>query len=218
MSSRKGKRQWWVILCVALGVIAAIWIKVRVEAGRSLAQAEKLEARGEIELSMVCYRRTVRWYSPFSGPVDHSINRLWELAEKYDKQGHRGFALLGYRSIRSALLGIRSVYQPYEDFILKSSERIAVLMAAVENSDETAASSPKAIERHLNLLRQDHAPSVFWSLLATFGFLAWCLSLYRFAYRAFDDLTGVYLARQAMPALALVIGTTTLWLVALWQA
>jgi len=135
LSNSNSSRRWWVTGCIVVAILAAIWIKVRVEAGHSLEQAQQLESQGELELSIVCYRRTVRWYSPLSSPVKQSIEGLWAIGQEYEQKGDSRIALLAYRSIRSSLIGIRSVYQPYEAFISKSSERIAALMAQAEGTE-----------------------------------------------------------------------------------
>jgi hypothetical protein len=218
LSEQVTKRRWWVTVCIVLGIVAAVWIKVRLEAGQSLAQAKQLESQSEIELAIVCYRRTVRWYSPFSGPVSESLERLWSMGQRLEEKGHTELALLAYRSIRSALMGIRHVNQPHASYIPKSSVRIAALMAQVEGAKAGSKKHEERAEYHRRLLLGDHAPDVAWSLLAVLGFLAWCFCLYGLAMNAFDDETGAIIVSAAIRRGALVVSTLVLWLVALGQA
>jgi uncharacterized membrane protein YgcG len=207
-----------VVALIVAGVIGAVWIKVRVEAGLSLAQAQALEAQQELELAIVCYRRTVRWYSPASGPVKTALARLWSLGQSQEKEGHIGLALLAYRSIRSALYGIRSVYQPHADKIPAASQRIAALMAGQEGAQTGTDRHQERVAHQLALLGVDHSPDVGWSLLAVLAFLAWCWSLYSLAIHAFDDKSGALIADAAVRRGAVVAVTLMTWMLALWQA
>jgi len=218
LSNSNSSRRWWVTGCIVVAILAAIWIKVRVEAGHSLEQAQQLESQGELELSIVCYRRTVRWYSPLSSPVKQSIEGLWAIGQEYEQKGDSRIALLAYRSIRSSLIGIRSVYQPYEAFISKSSERIAALMAQAEGTEAGSKEYEDRSAYHQALLLKDHAPNVLWSLLAVLAFLAWCFSLYGLSFHGFDDETGELITGKFGPRMGLMVVTLTTWIIALWQA
>ncbi len=184
----------WTLGVAAL--LSGIWLKVRVEAGLSLAQATQLDDAGEVELAILCYRRTVRWYSPGSGPVETAVARLLAIGDAMErragtsgKPADRDLALLAFRGLRGALRGTQSLYQPYEEHFPELEQRIARLTAEVETERTTPgedADFAAREARHRELLGTTNAPHPGWSLLAVLGFLGWVSALLAFAARGFD--------------------------------
>ena len=157
-----------VIAVVAVAALGAIWVKVRLEAGASMDQARSLDASGDAELAIVCYCRTLRWYSPGSGPVGDAVQRLRVVAAAHEAAGRPELVLLAWRSLRSTLYGVRSVYQPYAEVIDEANPHIARLMAAQEGARGTDLEARAA--HHEALLQKDHAPNAVWSLVAVLAF------------------------------------------------
>lgn len=169
-----------------LAVLAAIWLKVRVESAQRLTIAQKAESSQPM-VAVTAYRQAIRWYSPGSGPVDDAVASLERLGGEYDSKDPE-LALMSWRALRSALFAVRSFYQPYPDKIDLANGHIARLMAAQEAPDPALLAEREA--HHLTLLARDHAPNVGWSLLAVLSFLAWGGALLMFAAHAFDPDTG----------------------------
>lgn len=215
-------------LLAAATVIAAIWIKVRVEAGWCLARAQELEARDppQLDLAITVYRQTIRWYSPGSGPVDRAVVRLSELGETLEAAGQPQLALRCWRALRSALYGVRSLYQPYPDRIDTANGHIARLMAREELGGGPSTPDPASLAaeqkrleaHHRELLERDHAPQPGLSLLAVSAFLLWCWGLFMLAIRGFDDVTGALLRRPAARWATLVCAAAVVWMGALAHA
>lgn len=196
---KEAVRRRLVWLAVVCGVILAVWVKVRLEAGAALERAQALEERGSTQLAIVVYRHTIRWYSPGSAPVEAAVERLWALGKELEEKDP-ATALSAYRALRSGLLAIRSLWDPYADRIPPANDRIAALMAVAESRDGTPGEAALAASEahHRALLDTDHAPHRGWSLLAVLAFLLWVFALFRLAVRGFDDESG---ALQRSPAL-----------------
>lgn len=205
----------WAVVVTA--VLAAVWVKVRVEAGQSLQRAKTMEAKQDLDMAIVVYRHTVRWYSPGSGPVADAVERLQSIAETSEEAGEAERALLAWRALRSGLFAVRSFYQPYDGQITLANTRIAYLMARQEGSapnDELA----RREAHHAELLATDHSPAVGWSLLAVFAFAAWIITLLGIATRAFDDRTGTLIRSAALRWSAASVVALALWMTGLSQA
>jgi hypothetical protein len=216
------KRRVVIGFAIVAIALTGLWVKVACEASSSLEQAKEIEKRGDVELAIVAYRRTVRWYSPFSTSVKTAVDRLWELGEAFESQKKTKKSLLAFRALRSALLGIRSIYQPYKDYLPRTNKKIATLMAQQEafgagrkNTEESLAAREAY---HSDLLEHDHAPSVFWSVLAVLAFILWCVSLFGLASRGFDDETGTVIKKPALQWTIGAVFTMTVWMVSLGLA
>ncbi len=196
-------RRWLVWALTATSVVAAIWLKVRVEAGQSLDHARSLEKQGETELAISVYRQTIRWYSPGSGPVSEAVDRLWLWGQSYEEAGDSTHALMAYRALRSGLQAIRSLWDPYSEKLPALNDRIAALMA--QQDDRGAGSLAERTAHHRALLDVDHAPNRWWSLLAILMFALWIIALFGLALRGFDEETGALLRTPALRWLAFAI-------------
>jgi hypothetical protein len=195
------KRSFVLVLIAVVIGLAGVWLKVRIEAGASLSQAQALEEVGDISFAVVCYRRTIRWYTPGSAPVQTAVTRLQALGRQLEESGEQAEALLAYRALRTGILGVQSVFQPYEDDLKVANQRIAHLMAQQEMSGSSQANKTRADREahHTSLLEKNYAPAVGWSLGAVFGFLLWCGCLLGLVRNGFDDVTGLFIRSKAIP-------------------
>jgi hypothetical protein len=204
-----------VIAIVTLGIIGAIWLKVRLEAGAALERAQAFESTGDFDLAIVVYRQAIRWYSPGSGPVDTSVERLLALANQLENDESPELALVAYRALRTAIYGIRSVVSPYSDRLPSIESRIADLMAVQEGAPKLSDDWETRKAQHEALLAKDIAPHLGWSLVAVFAFLGWIGTLFGLAFRGFDDDSGALLPANAAPWVAGVLLTLGVWLTGL---
>jgi len=194
-------------------IIAAVWAKVRLEAGAALERAEEFERVQYTRLAITAYRHTIRWYSPGSAPVEAAVERLQELGDELRGTGKVELALECYRALRSGIFAIRSFYTPYEEYLPSLNTAIASLMAGQEGAVLGSANEKKRIQHHEALLGIDRAPNILWSLLATLGFFAWCVALLIFSQRGFDDESG-----RIYPKAAARWGGIVLVLLAFWTS
>jgi hypothetical protein len=202
-------------LVIGIVVIAAIWTKVRLEAGESLKRAQEFERVNYTRLAITAYRHTVRWYSPGSKPVEVAVERLQTLGDELQDDGKPAMALEAYRALRSGIFAVRSFYTPYGEHLPVLNRKIATLMAAQEGATEKSEDQKKRIQHHEKLLSVDRSPSVFWSLVATFGFVAWCSFLVLLSRHGFDDETGKLLPKSAARWAIAVFASLAVWTIAL---
>ena len=205
-------------LVIGLVVIAAIWTKVRLEAGMTLERAVEFERVSYTRLAIISYRHTVRWYSPGSGPVEVAVHRLETLGDELAANGKPGLALEAYRALRSGIFAIRSFYSPYVEKLPELHRKIAELMAQQEAEMANETDISARVAHHQALLSVDHAPNVFWSLLATFGFALWCGCLLMLSQRGFDDSDGSLKRPAALRWGLSVLVTLAVWVTALFFA
>ena len=206
MSVREGERtgrRWPLYVAVGLVAFGALWVKVRIEAGRSLAEAQAIEAEGDAVLSIAIYKDAVSWYSPGSGPVGEAVARL--MAYSRDDAAPEQ-ALAAARALRGAIFAIRSTWSPYSELLPELNDRIARLM--------TRGMAPEHEVRHRALLERDHAPALGWSLLVVIAFVMWVGCLFGLATRGFDDDGAFSLTRSRYWIVGFAL-TAMLWMVGL---
>ncbi len=175
--------------------------------------AHELEQR-----AITRWRRAARWYAPGAPHVAHAYARLEALARVAEAAGDRDLALDAWRAIRSSALATRSFYTPYEKELHAANQRIASLMAALEDPAlDPAHDQAGRAAWHLGLLERDEAPSVGFSILAILGFFTWVGGGFWFAWRGVgaDDKLD---RRQAVVAGVLVAVGLLVWMVSLYKA
>ncbi|MDT8316837.1 MAG: hypothetical protein RQ824_02460 [bacterium] len=90
--------------------------------------------------AMTSYEWTIKMYTPLSGEVEDACEKLWFIAGEYEKKGELDFALIAYRSLRSSIYSIKSLYLPYGKWISLADEKIEGILA-MQKLRETAASA-----------------------------------------------------------------------------
>ena len=224
------------VASLSLGVVVtrAVWAGTR-----ALAAGEAASKQGELQAAITEWRRAARWYVPGARHMGAAYDRLERLAMAAEEAGDLDTALAAWRAIRGSILATRSLYTPFAERLDPANQRIADLMAALEDapadqvSGATSASGAEpgpgaaglradaAREQraawHYDLLIRDHAPSPFWSLLAILGFALWLGGGLLFALRgvtADDELVP----RTAAHAGIMVAAGLLLWMLGLHLA
>ena len=131
MSAERGKR-WQSFAVVAVTAVLAlviVWVNTYQRMREQYALAEKHDAAGEYLQAVTAYETAIHAYVPWSSRLERSIQRLWEIGQMYEQRGETDMALIAYRSLRSSLLAVRSVYQPYPEWIRRCNERIPFLLS-----------------------------------------------------------------------------------------
>ncbi|MBI3074081.1 MAG: hypothetical protein HYY84_18380 [Deltaproteobacteria bacterium] len=201
---------------VLLILVAAVWLKVALEARAEVSAGAAAEAKGDREAALTHYRRAVHWTSPFSGSVERALDAMAAMARAAEAAGDRVFALDVWRDVRSSLYAIRHVLIPHEEKLRASEEKIAALVAALPATVTEDRGKPEAVRSSeaLAMLRRDNAPSVLWSLVLLAGFGAWIGGVFWFILCAIRDDETLDLRRAAISGATVVIGFA-IWIVGL---
>ena len=124
------------VLLVLVVMFVMIW-------GRAYYSQQKFYAEGEAALKEQNYKEAatgyewaIRMYTPFSGKVKDSCEKLWFIGNEYEKKGKLDWALITYRSSRSSIYAIRSFYIPYEEWIPKTDKKIAQILESQKRREQ----------------------------------------------------------------------------------
>ncbi len=93
--------------------------------------------------AITSYEWTIRMYTPLSGEVEDACEKLWFIADKYEKEGQLDLALIAYRSLRSSIYSIKSFYLPYGEWIKLTDEKIKGLLAILKLREKAASVAAK---------------------------------------------------------------------------
>lgn len=175
----------------ALGVVGVVLlvvvVRVVVSSHGELGHGVEALARSDREAARVHFRRAARWYAPGNPYSTEALDRLARMANEAELEGDIETALPCWRAIRGAILSTRSSYVPHAQRLEHANARIARIMAERPAPPIDAGRSVSELEaEHLALLEDFAHPSVPWTLVLLFGFLAWIVGAFLFAMRAID--------------------------------
>lgn len=137
------------------------------------ARASVALAAGDLDLAIVRLRSSARWYTPFNGYAQSSLERLELLAQQADARGEHARALSAYRSMHAAIQATRSFYTPHTELLRRADQHIAALMASEPPARiEHHRSEAERTADYLALLTP-HDPDPVGVLLAFVGFVTW---------------------------------------------
>lgn len=120
-------------------MIAMIWGRTYYSQWKQFDIGEEAFKKGNMRDAITGYESAIHMYTPGSGMVKTSIERLWQIGEIFERQNQNDWALLAYRSLRSSLYAVRSFYTPYPEWIERCNRKIAQILAVKEGP---AALSP----------------------------------------------------------------------------
>lgn len=120
-------------------MIAMIWGRTYYSQWKQFDIGEEAFKKGNMRDAITGYESAIHMYTPGSGMVKKSIERLWQIGEMFERQNQSDWALLAYRSLRSSLYAVRSFYTPYPEWIERCDRKIAQILAVKEGP---AALSP----------------------------------------------------------------------------
>jgi len=193
------KRLIEVSLIIAVFLIMIV-IRVGFGSYKEFKAAEKFYEEKNTDLAIIHYDRAIHWYTPFNPYVKASVNKLKEIGQRCEAENNYEEAVETYEILRSSIYSTRSFYTPFKSVIGFTDEKIAALRASLIENDPAwnkKAKKPTKAEI-LAKLKQNRAPSVFFSVLASIGFIGWIASVIFFilgilATEAFTyGLKGVY--------------------------
>ena len=201
------------ILSVLLFLAAVLVVKVTYNARQEFAGGEEAYTRGAYNVAITHYERAIKWYTPFSKPVRHAVERLWQLGTEAETRGDWHLALEAYQSLRASLYAVQSFYIPYQSWIPKSEARIAPLLARTKagegsNTDKLAQDTARfamQLQRHVG-------PHLGWSILVAIGFLGWVGATVGLIWYVVDE-EGNLVRRQGLLWGSLIAVFFALWLI-----
>jgi len=132
-------------LAVFLVMLAMVWVRTYFSGRAQYLKGEQDYKAGNVKDAITDYETAIHMYTPFSGYVPASAQRLWEIGQTYESSGDYDWALIAYRDLRSSFYGVRSFYTPYPEWIARTEERIDQVLAAKkaqEQSGQAAAKTP----------------------------------------------------------------------------
>jgi hypothetical protein len=174
------------LVCI-IGLAFLLLILGRVVTGtyKEFSRAEKYFSSKENVMASVHYERAIRWYTPLNPMVRKSIQRMLEIAAKYEEKGSIDDSINTYEALRGAIYSTRSFYTPYKNYIKLADESIArlrVLSAGSIANPENMGNKPTR-EDILAVLSKDRAPNVFWSIFMIGSFFGWVITVILFTMK-----------------------------------
>ena len=189
MARLAGKLRTLIRIAVMAALVLAVLVtRVVSSASAELHKADLLLAEGDIDGSIVHYRRAARWYAPGSPFHVAALTKLAALGAQAERKGETDRALSAYRAIRSAIMSARSFYTPEPKRLRFADRKIAELMASLPPPPIDAGKSREQLRaEHLALLESGNGPNIFWTWVVLLGFIGWVGGAYAFTIRAIDD-------------------------------
>ncbi len=203
-------------LCV-LGLLVAfaviLYAKVAYNASQDFALGEEAYTHGKYKIAIMQYERAIKWYTPFSKVVRLAVERLWQLGTEAEARGEVSLALEAYQTLRSSLYAVQSFYIPYQNWIPKSEERIAPLLARTKAAQESGEDELAQDTARFAMQLQRHVgPHLGWSILVELGFLGWVGATVGLIWYVVDE-AGNFARRQGLLWGSLMAVFFALWLI-----
>ncbi|QPJ62124.1 MAG: hypothetical protein G3M70_09690 [Candidatus Nitronauta litoralis] len=164
---------WLIMLLIVLAFSSVA--KVYLSAQSELAVGDHFLNQSKPTRAVDHYIRAIKWHLPGLGTADEAANRIWSIAEQYEKRNFSEEALEIYRTLRGGFYSTRSFFTPGKDWISRCNEKIATLMAKAPATSPAIAKKPFEQRRaeNLNRLERDRSPNVAWSIVSEAGFIGW---------------------------------------------
>lgn len=182
-------------------------------------KAEEHYKESNLKLAISEYDTAMHFYLPFSPYIQKSAQRLWQMAEVFEREDKLEWAHMAYSSIRSSFYGGRSLFTPGKKWIERCDEKLADLnirMLLKEGSIKPE-DADSLMAKHLYTLKVDRAPKPLWSLIVALGFFGWVASVIFIIFRGFDKQGR--LSRNAfIRAVLFFILFFLIWVVSLLKA
>jgi hypothetical protein len=212
------KRRVGLVVAVVAFCLGVILMRVFWDGRAALADGDRAKAAGDVAEAVAKWRRAARWYAPGAPHVQSAYDRLTGLALLAEGAGDRELALSAWQAVRSSILSTRSFYTPYSDLLPVANDKIAALMAQVEGPAADPGHDEAARKAwHLALLTRDESPSVFWSLVALFGFAAWVGGGFYFAWKGITPDDRLDRRASALSGIFVLVGLLV-WMLGLYRA
>jgi hypothetical protein len=188
-----------VVLAIVLAAIGSCAVRVVVEGRSALAAGDAAATEGRIADAIASWEAAARWYLPAAPHVDAAYARLIALANA----DHR-HALAAWRSVRSAALATRGLWQPHADDLMAANAQIAELASRDPEGALSAGADAAARKAfHVERLGRSTGPAPGGVFLAVLGIAAWLTGI------------GVALRGPVKPGVAVAALGTIGWVIGL---
>ncbi|HKZ17232.1 MAG TPA: hypothetical protein VJ161_07185 [Geobacteraceae bacterium] len=126
------------ITVIAIICIAIIWGNTYFRQRAQYAKGEQALARGDFIAAIAGYEAAIHMYTPGSSLVEKSAEKLWKMAENFERGGDPERAVITFQALRSSFYAARGFSVPGTDWISRCDGKIAALTkdAAGENAIE----------------------------------------------------------------------------------
>jgi len=129
-----------------------------------------LDSQGKYYKAIVHYDRALRCFFPNNPYLGRSLNRLWSIGKRFEKEGKNREALVLYENIHGTLLSTQSLFVTNTEELARCSVKIKKFSRSIPNSHKKQALPPMP-------------PNTFFSLLQGIGLLGWIFFAALFIYR-----------------------------------
>ncbi len=123
--------------------IAMIWINTYQRSVTYFKEGETYLANDQLMEAITSFESSAHAYTPWNSNVRKSLERLWEIGERLEKEKDAPeYPLIAYRSLRSSVYAIRSLYMPYKEWIPRCDEKIRQLVEIRKARIKAASENP----------------------------------------------------------------------------
>lgn len=217
MDDRLTRRLGWIGLSILL-FFFMVYLKVFLSSRAEFREAEAALAKGADREAITHYERAILWYLPVGGYVEPAAEALWRLGTLLEEKDKK-LALEAFRSLRSAFYATRSFYTPGQEWIDRSDQKIAALMAQAPPYSE--GDKKKTVEQRtteaLAILKMPLKPHAGWSIVLEIGFWGWVSGVLLFIFTGFNAEHRV-IPKRGLLLGGLIIFFYTLWIVGMMNA
>ena len=183
-----------------------------------LKRGDEAYQNNKPEEALRYWRRSARWYLPFANHDDQAYVNMQKLVKSARDANNVKLELKALRGIRNSVWATRSVVRPHQELLPATNQRIAEIMAAIENPK---IDPEKTIEErkawHLAALREENSPHRGWTFIAAIGFMVWLLSVFYFVKRGLDKNERLQVRVTLYCGVSFCVGLGV-WLLGLWMA
>ena len=205
------------IIILAVIIITSLMVKVYLHSAAEYKTALSLEKSDSNKQALDHYDRALRWYLPLNPYSLKSLEAMWKMGARLEKEGEKNLSLQAYRSARDAIQSIRSFYTPYSGWLARLNDKIATIEASIETYSKEDTSPAERKKAALTRLEIDRGPSVGWSVVTEIGFVGWVLCAVGLAFAVNTVLKGRNSRRPLTWGLLLTL-FFVLWLVGMANA
>ncbi len=113
-------------------ILFLVYLRVLIGQYKEYKKAEDAYSKLNFKDAVVYYETAILFYTPISPYIDKSIERMFEIALKYEQNQQYEYALDVYENLRSSLYATKSFYQPYSHVISTCDKKISELLGKIK--------------------------------------------------------------------------------------
>jgi hypothetical protein len=206
------------VVVVVVVFLAMVWMRAFYGSMKTYDVGERYFQQDQWIQAITFFDRSIHWYTPYNPYVEKSAQRLWQIAERGQRDGDTKLALIAIRAIRGGFYSARSFYTPGANWITMSDEKIHELEEIEKTQKgfhENATARTSAVESS----QEVPGPNPGWSVVVVLSFLGWVGALLGFIPYAFGARRE---GKSRLTGGASWLGTAAvfyiLWIIGMFQA